>query len=176
MKAWIAATCIALAGCTAAYQNQDLAGGGAIATAPLSSTSRIYVALPADGAYEAKVYAGSGRMTAQAVAAAFAKHGSAVSIGDVPATRSQAIDAARAAGAQYAAITVISQWEPRATEWSGRPSRMAIALSMVDVASGVVVSNSELSGRSRIVSFTRTSPESLLREPVQKYVDAMYAR
>lgn len=176
MKTWIAAACIALAGCTASYQKQDLAGNGAVSTAPLSSATRIYVAVPPDGAYETKVYAGSGRMTAQAIAAAFAKHGSAVTLADAPAPRDQAIAAARTAGAQFAALPVISHWEPRATEWSGRPSRMAIALSMVDVSSTVVVSNTELSGRSRIVSFTRTSPERLLREPIQQYVDTMYAR
>ncbi|MFM0387768.1 DUF4823 domain-containing protein [Paraburkholderia dipogonis] len=175
MKIWIAAACIALAGCTASYQKQDLAGSGAIPT-QLSPSSRVYVALPADGAYEDKTYPGSGRTAAQAVAAAFAKHGSAVTIADVQAGRDQTITAAQAAGARYAAIPVISHWEPRATEWSGRPSRMAITLSMVDVPSGTTVSNIELSGRSRIMSFTSTSPESLLREPVQNYIDSLYPR
>jgi hypothetical protein len=175
MNKWLAVACIALAGCTASYQKQDLAGSGVIPT-QLSPTSRIYVAMPVDGAYEEKTYLGSGRTAAQAVAAAFAKHGSAVTLADTPAAREQTITAARSAGAQYAAIPVISHWEPRATEWSGRPSRMAIALSMVDVVNGTTLSNTELSGRSRIMSITRTSPESLLREPVQKYVDSLYTQ
>ncbi|SEI96085.1 DUF4823 domain-containing protein [Paraburkholderia diazotrophica] len=175
VKKTIIALCVALTACTASYQNQDLAGSGAIPT-HLSASSLVYVAMPADGAYESTVYPGSGRTTAQAVAAAFARHGSAVTIADATAPRERVIADARAAGAQFAAVPVISHWEPRATEWSGRPSRMSVSLAMIDVPSGAVVSNVELSGRSRIISFTSTSPDSLLREPIGKYVDGLYSR
>jgi hypothetical protein len=175
VKKIIIALCIALSACTASYHNQDLAGSGAIPT-HLTASARVYVALPADGAYESKVYSGSGRTTAQVVAAAFARHGSAVTIADAPVSRERVIADARAAGAQFAAVPTIAHWEQRATEWSGRPSRMAISLAMIDVPSGAVVSNVELSGRSRIMSFTSTSPDSLLREPIGKYVDGLYSR
>jgi hypothetical protein len=175
MKKITVAFCIALSACTASYQNQDLAGKGTVVT-QLTQASRIYVAMPTDGAYESKTYSGSGRTTAQAVAAAFAQHGSSVTIAETPATREQTLANARAAGAQYVAVPVISHWEPRATEWSGRPSRMTIALAVLDAATGTVISNVELNGRSRIISFTSTSPESLLREPIGKYVDGMYSR
>ncbi|WP_227244007.1 DUF4823 domain-containing protein [Paraburkholderia caribensis] len=175
MKKTIIALSVALTACTASYQNHDLAGSGTIPT-HLTASSRVYVALPADGAYESKVYSGSGRTTAQAVAAAFARHGSSVTIADAPAARDRIISDARAAGAQFAAVPLISHWEARATEWSGRPSRMAISLTMIDVPSGTVVSNVELSGRSRIISFTSTSPDSLLREPIGNYVDGLYSR
>lgn len=175
MKRTVAAMCFALTACTASYQHQDLAGSGAIPT-HLTPGSRVYVALPADGAYESTVYPGSGRTTAQAIAAAFARHGSVVTIADATTPRERVIADARAAGAQFAAVPVISHWEPRATEWSGRPSRMAVSLAMIDVPSGAIVSNVELSGRSRIMSFTSTSPESLLREPIGKYVDGLYSR
>lgn len=92
MKNWIVAACLALVGCTASYQKQDLAGSAAVATVPLSSTSKI------------------------------------------------------------------------------------LTLSMADTANGGVISNTELSGRSRIMSITPMSPESLLSEPVQDYVDTLYAR
>ncbi|GLZ17081.1 hypothetical protein Bpla01_06110 [Burkholderia plantarii] len=72
--------------------------------------------------------------------------------------------------------SAISHREARATEWSGRPSRMSISLAMIDVPSGIVVSNVELTGRSRIVSFTSASPDSLLREPIGKYIDSLDAR
>lgn len=53
---------------------------------------------------------------------------------------------------------------------------MSISLAMIDVQSGIVVSNVELTGRSRIVSFTSASPDSPLREPIGKYIDSLYAR
>lgn len=74
MKKAIVALCAALSACTASCQNHDLTGAGAIPT-DLSASSSVYVALPADGAYESKVDSRSGRTTTQAIAAAFARHG-----------------------------------------------------------------------------------------------------
>jgi hypothetical protein len=176
MKIWIAAACFALAGCTAVYQKQDLAGTGLTATTHLSAATRMYVALPADGAYEMTTYAGSGLTTAQSIAAAFAKHGSSVTIAEATASREQTVAAARAAGTQYAAIPLISHWEPRATAWSGLPSRMSISLTLVDVQTGTVLSNTSLSGSSASFTLAPTSPEALLAAPISEYVDSLYAR
>lgn len=167
--------CVALAGCAASYHREDLTGAATASQhTALSPESVVYVALPADGAYEAKTYSGSGRMTEQAVATAFAKHGVHVVRGDAVESKQQALASAQANGAQYAAIATIVQWEPRATEWSGRPSRMSVNMSMVDVATGKTTNEEALTARSRIVSFTRTSPESLLRGSIDGYVGALY--
>ncbi|WP_408391066.1 DUF4823 domain-containing protein [Paraburkholderia sediminicola] len=142
----------------------------------MATTSKVYVSIPADGSYESKVYGGSGMMTAQEVAAAFANRGVPVLMGVRPEDREVALASARTSGAQYAVIPTITHWEPRATEWSGRPSRMAVSLSLFDVSSGTMLSNTALIGRSRIMSLTRTSPESLLHDPLDGYVARLYAR
>jgi hypothetical protein len=82
--------------------------------------------------------------------------------------------AAQAAKAKYLVAPVIVHWEQRATEWSGRPSRMTIRISIFDVATGSQITVTSIEGRSRIVSFISTSPESLLRDPLAQYVGTLF--
>jgi hypothetical protein len=176
VKRLLICACIALAGCTASYQTQSLSGTGSISTTGMKTSSKVYVSIPADGSYGSKVYGGSGLMTAQEVAAAFANRGVPVFMGVRPEDREGALASARTSGAQYALIPTITHWEPRATEWSGRPSRMSVSLALFDVSSGTMLSNTALIGRSRIMSFTSTSPESLLHDPLEGYVNQLYPR
>lgn len=136
----------------------------------------VYLTVPADGAYESRPYPGSGQSVAQAVAAAFSQSAKRVYIAEKTLTKDQAMESARVLDAAYLVILVISHWEQRATEWSGRPSRMQIRISIYDTNTGVLIDSANIEGRSRIVSFTATSPESLLRNPVKRYVDGLYKR
>ena len=70
----------------------------------------------------------------------------------------------------------MTHWEQCATEWSGRPSKMAIRVCILDAKSGNQITSTSIEGRSRIVSFTSTSPESLLRDPIATYVSELYQR
>jgi hypothetical protein len=130
--------------------------------------------VPRDGAYENRTYAGSGQTVAHAVAAAFSQRAARVQISDGYQDTDRALQLAKSAGAGYLVVPVISHWEPRATEWSGIPSRMSILLSIVDVTSGQQITSSSIEGRSRIMSWTRTSPESLLKDPLAQYVGGIY--
>jgi len=134
----------------------------------------VYVAVPQDGAYGNKFYAGSGQVVAQAVATAFSATATRVHVADEAVANDQSIITARSASAGYLVVPIIAQWEQRATEWSGRPSRMAIRITIIDVASGNQITSSAIEGRSRIFSFTSTSPESLLKDPLARYVQELY--
>lgn len=160
-----------LIGCTAKYQANNLGGVGNVR---LDRSLAVYVTVPQDGAYGSATSAGSGQTVAQAVAAAFSQMAARVHIAEKTIANDQAIAAAKSLGAGYMVVPVIAQWEQRATEWSGRPSRMAIRLSIIDVATGSQLRASAIEGRSRIVSFTSTSPESLLRDPLSNYVRSLY--
>ncbi len=162
---------LSLLGCSARYQVQSVGGTGAV---HLDRARAVYIAVPRDGAYGGSVYSGSGQVVAQAVAAAFSEHVSSVRIADAPLDTSESLAVARSLGAGYLIVPVISQWEQRATEWSGRPSRMAIRLTLIDVATGAQLGSSALEGRSRILSLTSTNPESLLRDPLAQYVRGLY--
>lgn len=160
-----------MVGCTAKYHVSNLAG---IDKAKLDRGIAVYVAVPQDGAYGSIIYSGSGQYVAQAVAAAFSEMGASVHVAEKNIGNDQVLEKAKAIGAGYLVTTVISLWEHRATEWSGRPSRMAIRLAITDVATGNQVAASAIEGRSRIMSFTSTSPESLLRDPILSYVRGLY--
>jgi hypothetical protein len=173
-KPWIAGPLVAaalLAGCTAKYQVNNLAGSD---TAKLDRSQGVYVTVPQDGAYGARPYVGSGQIVAQSVAAAFSPMASRIHIADKQLTNAEAIEAAKAQGAGYLVVPTIAQWEQRATEWSGRPSRMAIRVTVLDVATGKQLTSTAIEGRSRIMSLTSTSPESLLRDPLAQYVRELY--
>lgn len=169
---WIALP-ILLASCTAKYQVNNLAGREG--EVRLNPQEAVYVVPSQDGAYGNTHYPGSGQTVAQVVAGAFSKNARKVHVADKFITKDAALDDAKRAGARYLVTPAITHWEQRATEWSGRPSRMAIRLSITDVESGEQITSSSIEGRSRIVSWTTTSPESLLREPVIAHISSLYA-
>jgi uncharacterized protein DUF4823 len=171
LSAIIAASC--LAACSARYNVRD-AGGTEAAAVRLDRSKLVFVAVPQDGAYGSKVYGGSGQSVAQAIATAFSETASRVRVGDRYGKSEDAIAAGKAAGAGYVVIPVITHWEPRNTAWSSLPSRMAVRVAIVDAANGNELTSSAIEGRSRIVSLTSTSPDSLLRVPLSQYVHGLY--
>lgn len=161
-----------IAGCTASYQVNSLSG--AADTHRLDKHKIVYIAIPQDGAYESRLYYGSGQTVAQTVATAFSRVATRVHIAEKQLTNEETIDFARKLGAGYVAVPTIAHWEQRATEWSGRPSKMAIRVTIFDAISGNQISSTSIEGRSRIMSFTSTSPESLLKDPLAQYVNNLY--
>lgn len=162
---------LALSGCSAKYQTQNLSGA---ATIRLDHQKSVFVTVPEDGAYETKRYAGSGQTVAQETAAAFSSRAIRVHIGEQRQATEAAVSAARKVDAGYLVIPTIAHWEHRATEWSGRPSVMSLRLTILDVQTGEQITAASIEGRSRIVSWTSTSPQSLLREPLRRYVASIY--
>lgn len=171
-RQFIFATISILAGCSARYKVNNIAGAN---TARLDRQKGLYIVVPEDGAYGTKQYPGSGQTVAQAIAAAFSSRASRVHIAErAKLANQEALDFARKLDAGYLVVPVIAHWEHRATEWSGRPSVMTIRVTILETSGGQQVSSTSIEGRSRIISWTTTSPESLLRDPLSKYVDSLY--
>jgi len=162
-----------LASCSAKYTVSQSAGTEASAVR-LDRSKLVYVGVPEDGAYGERVYGGSGQAVAQAVANAFSQVAARVRVADRPAKLEETLAAGKSAGAGYIVVPVITHWEHRNTAWSGIPSRMAIRVAILDAANGAELTSSAVEGRSRIVSWTATSPESLLRAPLSEYVRSLY--
>jgi hypothetical protein len=160
------------AGCVASYHVSSLSGAHNNLT--LDKNIAVYVNVPQDGAYESKIYYGSGQIVAQAVAAAFSRVSTRVHVAETQLRNDEAIAFARDLNAGYVVVPTITHWEHRATEWSGRPSRMTIRITIIDAVTGNQITSTSIEGRSRIVSFTSTSPESLLRNPLAKYINDIY--
>ncbi len=161
------------AGCTASYKATQT--DGQIAPKRLDPNGTIYVVLPKDGAYGSKDYGGSGRVVASTIAREFSKKAAAVEVGEQVESRDTAFESAKKSGARYTVVPIIAHWEQRATEWSGRPSRMSVDVAIYDTESHSRVSSRSIIARSRIVSISSTSPESLLTKPVRDYVTALYS-
>lgn len=112
---------------------------------------------------------------AQQTAVAFANHARKVDTAAPNLTDKEALlGAARKDGFGYLVIPTITHWEHCATEWSGIPSRASVALTIIDVQTGDKVRSSQLDARSRIISWTSTSPDSLSRDMLQNYVEGLY--
>lgn len=164
----------ALGGCHAAYQQTDTAGQAAVGVR-LDRSWSVLVAVAKDGAYNGRTYSGTGINVSQQTAAAFARHASKVEVASSGLQeRSALLAAAQSANVGYLVIPAITHWEPRATEWSGIPSRTSFSLTVIDVKTGQDVTSSLLESRSRIFSWTRTSPESLIPELVRNYAASVY--
>lgn len=162
---------LVLVGCASEYQIQPLSGSQH--TMVLNKQGGVYITVPADGKYQDINYPGSGQLIAQALAAEFSKYARTV---QTAPSQSQdgGLSEARRAGSQYLVVPVITHWEQRATEWSGRPSRMSFRITVFDVASGKQLLSEGIEGRTSKVRFTSTSPDELLQKPIAEVVDSLY--
>jgi hypothetical protein len=142
---------------------------------PLDRKASALVTLPEDGSFEKITYPGSGRQTARAVAAAFAKHLARVDIMPAPATSAEQLAAARSGGFDYLVTPSIAHWEDRATEWSGRPDRIEIELRTLRTTNGATLNLGSIEGRSRWGTLGGDSPEDMLPKPIGLYVDWLFA-
>lgn len=140
----------------------------------LDPSATIYVAMPEDGAYGAKAYAGSGLATRDALASAFEKHAVRVCIASAHEPREVALAKASELGCKYGVLPSITQWEDRATEWSGLPDRVLVQLVLVEVDAGREIDAVSIEGKSAWATFGGDHPEDLLAAPIGEYVDSLY--
>jgi hypothetical protein len=140
----------------------------------LQTQGSAYVALTPDGKYQGDVYAGSGYMTARIVASAFAPFLSKVTSGVEVEDFEQAIATAKRRGFTYLLYPMIRHWEDRATEWSMKPDRVAIELSVVLVGPERVLDSVVIEGKSTLATFGGDHPQDLLPEPVGEYAASLF--
>jgi len=160
---------VALSGCASTYKQEVVTPQ----KAKLERGKAVLVATPKNGAYEDKGYQGSGRQTAAAVQAAFARFSNRVVVSarcaDLPCLQSES-----AGLYAYLIVPEILHWEDRATEWSGIPDRIEVKLVVSDAQSGIEVSSIVVSGKSKWATFGGDHPQDLLPEPVREYVESLY--
>lgn len=161
-----------LAGCANTYTRPEVGIGQA---QRLSRQTSVYVALPADGRYGGKVYAGSGAEVARMMSAAFAKQAQRVAQAERIDPKETALQSARARGMEYVAITTISHWENRATAWSGLPDRAEVIVEVLRTEDGSMVAKSVIGGRSTSVTLANIHPQDVLRAPLDAYVASLFA-
>ncbi len=160
---------VLLAGC--ADTHQLLRTGGQLAKLPAGSSA--YVAIPNDGRYGSRLYAGSGALTAQLIATAITPCFSRVAVGLKNEDAGIARQSAQTAGATHLVLPDILQWEDRATEWSARPDVASVRISVIQVDGGTILDNVVVSGKSGLATFGGDRPEHLLPKPLEEYANSL---
>ena len=79
-----------------------------------------------------------------------------------------------AAQYRYYVAPEILHWEDRATEWSGRPDRIEVQISIYDVNMQTEIASSVITGKSAWATFGGDHPQDLLPEPTNAYVASLY--
>lgn len=139
----------------------------------LPQYSSYYVALPEDGQYGAKPYAGSGKMTSSVIKVALQKNSQKA----VNASRiedfDEALNSARRGGFSYLVFPTILHWEDRATEWNFMRDKVEVKIEIVDVFSGEAESSTIVEGKSGIATLGGDHPQDLLPEPINEYFSTL---
>ena len=158
-----------LAGCTSTYRHSDLQ----VALVKLDPSIGVLISTPENGWYNNTQYQNSGRMTANAVRAAFAKNAKKTDLvsGCKDEECLNEIDIEKYG---YFVKPVILSWEDRATEWSGKPDRIEIQIVIFDAVTKQEIANSTYTGKSKWATFGGDHPQDLLAEPTDTYVNGLY--
>jgi hypothetical protein len=162
---------IALTGCTSTYSQKDVTAG---APPLLRTDSRIYIAIPFDATFKKSVAVGSGKATAQALYAAFARYSKGVYIGPRPESMSEALETARKYSADYLVYPNIIRWEDRATEWSGRRDRLELKVDLVDPKTSALVFSRNIQGTGKWMTDGGDTPTDLLPQPCDEFANALF--
>lgn len=161
-----------LVGCADTHQLTRASGKGL----ELSTSASAYVSLPKDGSFGHIVYTGSGALTAQAVATAFAPYFEKITVGMRLEEFSSAQKTAQTGGYAFLLYPDILHWEDRATEWSGRPDQASVKVSIIDTNTGETLDSVVISGKSGLGTFGGDRPEHLLPKPLADYAATLFRK
>jgi len=166
---FIVSISIFLSSCAASYNQQILKD----ATSKLERDKGVFISTPRNGWYGKIEYKNSGKMTANAVKAAFSRFSNSVYISE-ECVGLECLKTAVTTKYAYYVVPEILHWEDRATEWSGIPDRIDVKISVYDIASGSEISSTVITGTSKWATFGGDHPQDLLPEPVNYYVQSLY--
>jgi len=160
-------------GCESTYSEKN------VTTEPpplLRSTSRIYIAIPFDATFKKVVAHGSGKQTAQALFVAFSRYTKSVSFGKFPESASEALDSARSMNAEFLAYPNLIRWEDRATEFTGIRDQLELKIDLVNLSDNKLVFSREIQATGKWMSDGGQTPNDLLQQPIEEYVNALFRR
>jgi hypothetical protein len=119
-----------------------------------------------DGAFNGKVYTGSGLSVLNSFIANLQMFASKV----VTIDSKNYEEEAKQMNAAYIVKPVITHWEPRAASWSGRPTRVEISVSVFDLIQNRSVINTKLSVKGRSMTMVDQSAEGLANKLIEQFV------
>jgi hypothetical protein len=168
--------CAGLVACAVGCQNtykQDITEVKA-ASAPMTSKSRVYIAMPEDAMDKKEPVPSSGKRTALALQEAFTRQTKFVTVAKVPETLADAIEHARNVNADFVAFPTILEWKDRPTEWTGVRDRLQLQIDVIEVSTGETIRSTKIQGTSRWMTDGEDAPQDLLADPVDKFVRGLF--
>lgn len=166
----IIAAAASFAGC--ADSHQLLRAGNKLTKLDPSKT--VYISVPQDGKYDQVHYQGSGVNATQIILLAFSKHSRFIESGHQYQSFDNALAYVKENNYDYLVFPTLLEWEDRATEWSGRPDKASLTISIIDSNSGVTIDSALIKGKSGLATLGGDHPQDLLQQPVEEYVDELY--
>ncbi len=143
---------------------------------PLDSGARVYVTWARDGFFEGRRYETSGEAAAYQLAEAARTRfaGSDMATGEMP--EAESLKMARQLKARYVLSPTILHWEDRATEWSGRPDKIAIEVVARDAGTGEILDLCDMNTECSYFAPAGQQPEALLPGLFAAYLDYLVGR
>lgn len=156
-------------GCSSTYTQVEIQAP----SAKLDPGAGVLISTPEDGRYGEIRYSNSGRMTSSALQVAFSKFASRADVTS-DCTGDQCLGDIDSQKYGYFVEPVILHWEDRNTEWSGKPDRIEIQVTIYDANSKSELARSSYGGKSKWATFGGDHPQDLLPEPTLNYVERLY--
>jgi hypothetical protein len=141
--------------------------------AKLSPDSSVLITVPKDGAFNGRVYSGSGQQTAEATRNALTHRLTRVSLAAATTTEAGLAEAG-AGGYTYLCIPEVLHWEDRATEWSGKRDKIEVKLTVYEVSSGKIIKSAIISSVSKWMTFGGDHPQELVDAHIHVLTDPLF--
>jgi hypothetical protein len=135
----------------------------------LERIQKIYIGMPQDGSYADITYAGSGSQVVDLLASGARPYASGILTASAYTSVEQVLASAGEAGARYAFIPVITNWEPRRAAWSGRPTRVNMTIMVYDVYSEKRILSRKIDVTGRSFTFVSQSVEELAKSALNQF-------
>jgi hypothetical protein len=165
----IAVVTITSAGCSSSYKF----AAPTVVGDRLDASRGVAISKPANGVFNGTAYGQSGRMTADAVRSAFARHADHVAL-IANCHGPDCLGHLDSATFGYYVQPEILHWEDRATEWSGKSDRVEIRMTVYDTATSERLAHGTYSGKSKWATFGGDHPQDLLAKPTGRFVADLY--
>ena len=140
----------------------------------INKGAAFYIVTPADGIYGGQPYAGSGQTVAVTVKNSLEPYTSNALRGPGVSTLDEAVDAAKTKNCDYVLIPIITHWEDRTTEWSGKADRLAIHVEIYRVTDKTEITNVDISSKSSWFTLGGDHPQDLLKKPIDEFISTLF--
>lgn len=96
-----------------------------------------------------------------------------VAIANQPADYNFVLEYAKSNEFDYLIFPTILHWEDRATEWSAKPDKVRVKITVVDVKTKVIIKSGIIEGKSGLATFGGDHPQDLLSDPVSEFMASL---